>query len=142
MEFAGRLFRGAGFEMLFPHDWEHLVVEDIPSFFDPEEGGVLQVASVKASSNHVDLKEELARYLIRQNVEFKEESVISYKMVHGGEGMACEFVRENRFWMVHVMAFQGRMLVVVYNSDQMPDQDSVKTLLEIIGSIKIQGEDQ
>lgn len=50
--------------------------------------------------------------------------------------MACEFVKEERFWMVYMIANQKRMTLLTYNSDDMPPNYLVSELATVISSIR------
>ncbi|EQA78316.1 hypothetical protein LEP1GSC193_0086 [Leptospira alstonii serovar Pingchang str. 80-412] len=50
--------------------------------------------------------------------------------------MACEFVKEDRFWMVYMISNQKRMTLLTYNGDEMPPSYLVGELTTVISSIR------
>lgn len=134
---ALRPFRGTFFRIGVPEEWEELIIEDIPSFFDPEGGGALQFAAFRQNDAAVDLALEMTRYLGNHGIEFSEDHVVRYQTPSGHSGMACEFEKEDRFWMVNLAAKADRLLFIIYNSDTRPDQELALTLSRVIQTLEI-----
>lgn len=128
-------FEGPFFELLYPEHWEKIIVENIPSFFDPEGDGVLQVAASKLNEP-ANLQGETTKYLARHGIEF-DDKVVYYKTERGYDCMAREFNKDGRFWLANVMALEDRLLVVMYNGDSTPDEVQAMIISGVIQSIQI-----
>ena len=129
-------FKGTFFSLRYPGDWEELVVEDIPTFFDPEAGGVLQVVAATYPTEEVDLKEELIRILFRQGIEGAPDGAIEYVNEDGIPSLSYEYIHDNRFWLVHFMVVRDRLLLMQFNSDETPRMDEALMISSIIRSVK------
>jgi len=128
-------FQGTFFRLSYPDHWEAEIIEDIPAFFDPEGGGALQVAAGSEEGNF-QTREELNRFLSRQGMEFQDEKVATFINEKGIECSICEYMREGRFWLVQALSIQNRLLLVFYNSDEIPDQEQALAISSILGSIQ------
>ena len=133
---AGVVFQGPFFELIFPDDWEHEIIEHIPCFFDPDAGWVLQLAASTATSGNFDLESELRTYLEHNRLEFQEDRVVRYVNPAGLECLACEFMKDNRFWLVQMLGRGSRLLVALFNSDNMPDAELAGQISATVGSIR------
>ena len=132
---SARTFRGPFFALSYPDHWEELIVEDIPSFFDPDGAGVLQVAAFTREGGDYDLAHELKDYLERQGIDFEEREIYQYKNALGVNAMVCEYTREGRFWLVTVMGKANQLLIVMFNSDEKPDEEMAGQVSGVIQSI-------
>ena len=130
-----RLFRGAFFRLAYPDFWEMEIIENIPAFYDPDGSGALQVAATVNSDGPYDLKEEFTKYLQRHEIEFDDEKVVRFQTDAGWECLAGEFFKEERFWLVYLLGVAEKMIIVCYNSDEMPSKPLVKIISQIIRSI-------
>jgi hypothetical protein len=131
-----QMFRGSFFELHYPGHWEEMIVEDIPTFFDPEGGGVLQIASTRKQDGLFDITWEFERYLNKQNIELDPAGIISYKNEQDIDCQVCEYTQDNRFWLVSVMAHMSHLIFVIYNSDIVPDPETAKLISEVMQSIR------
>jgi hypothetical protein len=129
-------FRGSFFELYYPGNWDEMIVEDIPTFFDPEGGGVLQVAATKKNDGLFDVSWELDRFLHKQDLTLDPSAIISYQNEQGLDSLVCEYNHDNRFWMVNVMAHQSYLIFVIYNSDEIPEPDTARLISEVIRSVR------
>ncbi|MCB1316394.1 MAG: hypothetical protein KDK27_10600 [Leptospiraceae bacterium] len=130
------VFRGTFFQLQLPDHWEHEIVENIPAFFDPDGNGVLQIAATRSPSGAYDIAEQMRTYLEQNRLEFLEDRVMSFERPDGARCLACEFVRDNRFWLVHMIALGSRLLIVLYNADQVPDAASIREVVGVIQSVQ------
>lgn len=137
IDYTYRLFSGPFFRLAYPRDWEMEIIEDIPAFYDADGAGALQVVASRKESGDYEPQEELERWLVRQGVEVAEDRITVYEGQPGVLCAACEFVRDDRFWMVQVMTAGTALLVVIYNADEVPDAETVGILSLIIRSITI-----
>ncbi len=131
-----RVFQGKFFTIGIPVDWEEVIVEDIPSFFDPDGAGAFQVVALSHEGDDYQLEDEMRRFLTSHGVEFDEAGVVSYVAPEGYHAMACEFRKEDRFWMVQMAATGKRLVIIMYNSDEVPDRALSLTLSGMIQSLK------
>lgn len=128
-------FRGPFFQLQYPVLWVHEIIEEIPAFYDPEGSGAVQLAAVKNQpGNTFDLESEMTRYLHRHSIEFDAERMAHYQM-EDLDCMACEFVQEERFWMVTLMVKENKLLMVIYNADETPDVELAQSISGIIRSV-------
>ncbi len=135
VEKPARLFRGVFFQLLYPAAWESEIIEDIPAFYDPASGGVLQIAASRSETGF-DLAREMRKFLERVGIEFQADHVASFRMPGGQECLACEFTKDDRFWMVYIIVDEDRLLIVMYNSDEFPDAELARELSDVIASIR------
>ncbi|MDH5654836.1 MAG: hypothetical protein OEZ34_02940 [Spirochaetia bacterium] len=131
-------FQGPFFKLKFPSHWEMEIIEDIPAFFDPMGGGALQVVSAQKNDEPVNLEDEMTQYLSQMGISFDPEKIASFK-IQAGPCLACEFIKEDRFWLLNMIGQEGKLLIVMYNSDEVPDPDTVSILMNIIQSIRLEG---
>jgi hypothetical protein len=130
------LFRGAGFELRYPESYETEIIEDIPAFFDPMGGGVLQVATVVTEKIPPDLEAEMKKYLTGMKIEYEPEKIAEYNHP-AGRCLACEFTKDERFWLINMIGSDKKVFIVLYNADEIPDGDTVGIVLGMIGSIRM-----
>lgn len=133
---AGKTFHGSFFELEYPAEWEQEIVENIPCLFDLESGWVLQLASSTSQSGHFDPESELNTYLEHNQIEFQEDRIVRYENAAGLECLACEFMKDNRFWLVQMIVKGPRLLVALLNSDQVPDAELAAQISAAVGSIR------
>ena len=132
-------FRGTFFELLYPSDWECEIIEDIPCFFDPEGGGAVQVAAFRhPDGGNFDFDEEMERYLKGHGIRMDKSRIAEFSIPSGLSCRACEFVLEDRFWLVNMVLQGSRMILVLYNSDDMPDADTVQKISGLIQTIRLE----
>jgi hypothetical protein len=130
-------FHGPFFHLKFPSHWEVEILEDIPAFFDPMGGGALQIAAFKKSDEPVNLEDEMTRYLGQLKMPYDPDKIASFELA-AGPCLACEFIREDRFWLVNMLGKDGQLLIIIYNADEVPDPDTVGILMDIIKSIRLE----
>ena len=135
-EKPGRVFQGTFFQLIYPGEWMLEIIEDIPAFYDPMGGGVLQTAASRSPDGPFLLAREMKKFLTQQEIEFDEEKVARLKTPAGQDCMACEFTRDNRFWMVYMIAEGDKLLIVMYNADEFPDSDQARNISDVIASIR------
>ena len=111
-------------------------IGEIPAFFDPDGAGALQVSAFENKLGNYNLSEELARFLTIHKIEYDEECIASFKNNLGSEIKACEFISEERFWLVYMISFGSKLIVCTYNSDERPDKELSIMLTNIISSIR------
>ncbi len=130
-----QIFEGPFFRLRYPSQWDVEVIEDVAAFFDPEGAGAVQVAcSVK--SPPIDLAEEMKSYLARQGIDYHEESMAFYEN-GAAQAVACEFVKQERFWMVTLLASRDRLIIVLYNADEVPGAETAEMILALIRSVEL-----
>lgn len=134
-----REFRGPFFYLQYPDHWETIILEDIPSFFDPDGGGALQIAAFQRQGDNADPDTEIKIYLERQKIDYDPEKIVQFQTATGLSGAACEYMKEGRFWMVNVLGKDEKYLIVMYNADLVPDQHTAVLLSGIIQTIQIDG---
>ena len=122
--------------LVFPEHWEVEVIEEIPAFYDPDGAGALQVSAFENKLGTYDLAEELARFLAFHKIEYDENCIASFTNNLGSKIKACEFISEERFWLVYMISFRSKLIVCTYNSDEKPDKELSIMLTNIISSIR------
>ncbi|EMG12518.1 hypothetical protein LEP1GSC151_0383 [Leptospira interrogans serovar Grippotyphosa str. LT2186] len=124
------------YSMVIPVHWVHMVIEGIPAFFEENGSGALQVYAFENKSGSYNLREELERYLKTHEINFEEDKITVFDNEEGSKIMACEFTKEDRFWMVYMIANRKRMILLTYNSDETPHNYLVNELTTVISSIR------
>lgn len=124
------------YSMVVPAHWVQMVIEGIPAFFEENGSGALQVYAFENKVGSYILKEELERYLKTHEIDFEEDKVADFENEEGSKIMACEFVKADRFWMVYMISNKKRMILLTYNSDEVPAEYLVKELTTVISSIR------
>ncbi len=133
-----RLFQGPFFQLHYPQSWECEIIENIPAFFDPEANWALQIAATHSPEGQpFHLLTEMHLYLEKNGLEFKRQQVSTYLNRHKWECAACEFIKEERFWLVHLLVHKNRMLFVIFNSDDIPDDPLARLISLLITSIEL-----
>ena len=135
-EVPRKSFRGTFFRLHYPTDWECEIIENVPSFFDPDAGWALQIAATRNASGDYDLRSELRTYLENNSIEFMEERVVAFETQSGLTALACEFTRENRFWMIQFLGSEDRMVIMIFNADEVPDHDLAIDISRAVGSLE------
>ncbi|MBE7439353.1 MAG: hypothetical protein HS115_12915 [Spirochaetales bacterium] len=128
-------FEGVCFELEYPAHWEAEIIEDIPAFYDPAGAGAIQIASL-ARDAMPELALEMTRYLARHRIAYESEAVTAYRSVHGQPAMACEFMSQERFWLVTLMGAPSHLLIITYNSDEVPAPEEARTISAVINSVR------
>ncbi len=131
-----QVFRGPFFQISIPGHWEAEIIENMPAFFDPEGAGVLQVAAFRREGQDYDLQSELERYLSQNDIEADPERMARFQLPSGVAGIAVEYIVDNRFWMVNVIGKEQKFLLVLYNSDEVPDSNTAMLISETLGTIE------
>ncbi len=124
------------YSLLYPADWEHIVVEEIPAFFDPEAGGALQFYAFESKVEKFDVNFELANYLKIHEIDFEEDKVAEFENNEGTSIRACEFDKDGRNWLVYVLANERQMLLATYNTDDPIDDSMFQKLSDTISSVR------
>ena len=132
-----QIFQGTFFELRFPDNWETEIIENIPCFFDPLGGGVVQIVATRGIADTSDLKPEMSKYLARHGLEYHEDKIVRYQTPSGLRAMACEFIREERFWLVQMLSEADKLIVFLFNSDEVPEQELAMNISQMVQSIKI-----
>lgn len=132
-----QLFEGPWFQLLYPASWQHEIIENVPCFFDPDGAGALQIAAYRnPNDDPFDAESEMQRYLEGHSVEFNLEKISRFNLMSGLDCLACEFVKQDRFWLVNIILRGSKMLLVIYNADEIPDDDTVDSIQLIVQSIR------
>ncbi|TGN18821.1 hypothetical protein EHS15_14700 [Leptospira idonii] len=124
------------YSLLYPASWEQMVVEEIPAFFQPEGGGALQFYAFESKQDHFDVSQELENYLKIHEIDYDEDKVAHFENNEGSSIRACEFQKEDRIWMVYVIANQTKMLLATYNTDEEIEDELFQDLSNIISSVR------
>ena len=130
-------FHGPFFNLKYPSHWEVEILEDIPAFFDPMGGGALQIAAFKKSDEPVNLEDEMTRYLGKLGIPYDPDRIASFE-IEAGLCKACEFIKDDRFWLVNMLGHDGKLLMIIFNSDEVPDPDTVGIIMSMIKSIRLE----
>jgi hypothetical protein len=130
------LFVGSCFEIEYPSLWEAEIIEDIPAFFDPDGAGALQIASILPGAGEIDLSVEMEKYLARHGISYQSDRVTFYKASSGHAVAACEFIVDERFWLVTLLCDGRHLLIATYNADEVPAPDDAAIISSAINSIR------
>jgi hypothetical protein len=123
--------------LVYPENWAFEVIEQIPAFYDPEEGsGALQISAFENKEGEFDLGEELQRFLNFHKIDYDEERVACFENSEGSKIEACEFISDDRFWLVYMISNRHKLIVATYNSDEKPNKPLSQILTNIISSIR------
>lgn len=131
-----RTFQGPFFTVRIPPGWEVEVIENIPAFFDPEGSGVVQIAAFRRPAVILDARDEMERYLNQNGVQPDRSRMTNFILPSGLDCVAVEYVLDNRFWMVNAISQHNRLLFVVYNGDEIPQQGTAMLISEMVSSIE------
>lgn len=124
------------YSLLFPTTWEQMVVEEIPAFFHPDAGGALQVYAFESKQEDFDVNLELSNYLKIHEIDYDEDKVAVFENNEGSHIRACEFIKEERYWFVYVIANRTKMILATYNSDEDLSDERFQELTNIISSVR------
>ncbi|HMV44636.1 MAG TPA: DUF3805 domain-containing protein [Leptospiraceae bacterium] len=122
--------------LAYPEHWEVEIIEEIPAFFDPDGAGALQVSAFENKLGSYDLSEELERFLSVHKISYDEERVATFTNNLGSQIKACEFIADERFWLVYMISSGSKLIVCTYNSDETPDRELSVIITNIISSIQ------
>ena len=137
------------YSLEYPRVWEMEVIENIPSFFDPFAGkGAVQVLSVNCSGkpepeiiqnypflNGKTLGDKMLIFLHSQQVNIKSAE-LSIVTKGNMEMIPFEYSSDGSFFMAVMMEENGILLLVLYNSTEVPDKEEASIISAIIQSIK------
>ena len=130
-------FQGTFFELQYPDSWEVEIIENIPCFFDPDGVGALQVAAFRQpDAEPFDLLDEMAVYLERQKVVVDQDQLAIFDLPGELQAAACEFLKDDRFWMINCIVKTDRMLFLLWNSDVVPDTDTAEMIGSCVTSVR------
>ena len=125
--------------LLYPRNWEKLIVEGIPAFFDPEGNGALQIYALENKEKKYDLDEEMERYLAIHGQSGKEIQTVILTNEVGYDIKAAEFKKDDRFWIIFMISNKGsKMILATYNCDEIIDEMTAIKITNTISSIRIQ----
>ncbi|MDH4200013.1 MAG: hypothetical protein OEV66_06490 [Spirochaetia bacterium] len=142
------------FSLEYPRMWDTENFENIPAFFDPLAGkGALQILAVNNTDvrnfemllKHypylagTKLSDKMVLFLHFQDVPCQPDQL---KMFSRNEirYIPFEYSHEGRFYMAVMMEKSGVLLVAVYNSASIPDEQESLIIGNIVNSIEIYGE--
>lgn len=131
------LFQGSFFRLTYPASWEQEIIEDVICFFKDDGCGALQIASSRLEDIECDLEKEMESYLARNNVAHDPKKAIKYQTSSNLNAIVREYMYEGRFWMVQLLNTQDKLLIVLYNADEPPDDALSVEISQIISSITI-----
>lgn len=131
---ALQTFRGTFFQMQYPGLWDSEIIEDIPCFFDPDSGWALQAIAFRSQLGEPFT--ELNRYLERHSLKADPAKTAHFSLPSGLSCMACEFYIEQRFWLVNLIFRDNRMLFILFNSDELPEESLAREISSVIRTVE------
>lgn len=132
-----KCFRGTFFDLEYPDAWEVEIIENVPCFFDPDGIGALQAAAFRNPEGMpFDPIEQLGLYLERNGVTLDSDRVALFDLPSGLQAAACEFMKEDRFWLVNSIVRGDKMLLILWNSDVVPDADTAAAIGHTVMTIR------
>ncbi|MCB1172820.1 MAG: hypothetical protein KDK39_04615 [Leptospiraceae bacterium] len=131
-----RLFQGSFFRFRYLTNWQHEIIEDVACFFRADSGGVLQIAASRLAAGSLDLKAQIRAYLQRNQIDGHQAELFEYQTTRGIPAIACEYWHQDRFWLVQFLGSQDRLLIVLYNGDEVPESDLAREISTMLASIE------
>ncbi len=130
-------FRGTFFDLEYPDGWEMEIIENIPCFFDPDGIGALQAAAFREPEGRpFHPIEQLATYLERHQLKLDADRVAVFDLPSGLQAAACEFMKDDRFWLVNCIVKAEKMLLLLWNSDALPDADTAEAIGRTVMTVR------
>lgn len=129
------------YTLQYPEYWEMEVIEGVPAFFDPEGAGAIVVSAFENKEGNYNPRLEMKNFLYQHGIQFREESITTYKTKQGTVVQTCEFISKDRFWFVHMMSFDDKLLLLTYNSDEIPEKELSQIISHIVSSLQFKVED-
>ena len=101
----------------------------------------MQVAAFRQPEGQdFDFDGEMERYLNGHGIRMDKSRIAEFALASGLPCRACEFVLEDRFWLVNMIVQGSRMILVLFNSDEIPDQETVQKISGLIQTIRLEGQ--
>jgi hypothetical protein len=127
------------YQFVHPSYWKKEIIEGIPSFYEVDGAGAFQIfAFLNKSSDYTNL-DALKKYLEYHEIEYDEEMVENYTNNYGMSILACEFEKENRYWIVYSLGSGSKTILCLYNSDIEISDKIFQELTDMISSFQIIG---
>ncbi|PJZ69336.1 hypothetical protein CH373_13725 [Leptospira perolatii] len=125
------------YTMVVPGHWQTIVIEGIPAFFEENGAGAMQVYAFENKEGTFHPEQELERYLSTHGIVYEADKAAFFDNNEGGQIIACEFLKEDRHWMVYLVATKKRMVLITYNGDEEPSEELAEQLTTVVSSIRI-----
>ncbi|EHQ06753.1 hypothetical protein [Leptonema illini] len=130
-------FRGTFFDLEYSDTWEMEIIENVPCFFDPDGIGALQAAAFREpEGTPFNPIEQLGAYLERHGLTLDTDRVAVFDLPSGLQAAACEFMKDDRFWLVNCIVKGDKMLLMLWNSDALPDADTAEAIGRTVMTIR------
>jgi len=129
------------YSLQYPEYWEMEVIEGIPSFFDPEGSGAVVISAFENKQGSFIPENEMRDFLEKHSIKYNPNDITKYKNKQGSVIQTCEFISKERFWFLYMMAYKDKLLVLTYNSDEVPDNELSAIISHIVASIHFKVED-
>ena len=127
------------YQFVYPSSWKSEIIEDIPSFYQVDGAGAFQVfAFLNKSSDYSNL-DALKKYLEYHEIEYDEEFVEDFTNSYNMRILACEFEKDNRYWIVYSLGIGSKTILCLYNSDVEISNEIFQELTDMISSFQIIG---
>lgn len=129
------------YSLQYPEYWEMEVIEGVPAFYDPEGSGAIVVSAFENKVGFFIPKEEMKNFLSQHGIQYREESIATFKTKQGSVVQTCEFISKERFWFIHMMSFKNKLLILSYNSDEVPQKELSQIIYHIVSTIHFKVEE-
>lgn len=126
-----KVFNSNGWSMELPEEWQQETDNNLYTFYHPNGVGALQVRRLtnNGAVTESDL-EELASEHIDAGAIIKPIESSSVM------GMALAFGLDNEFWQYWYIGIGNTVLLITYNCDEQDKDKEIKTVKDIVSSIK------
>ncbi len=132
-----KTFKGTFFSFFYPEDWKLEIIENIPCLYkDNGPGALLVVAFRYEDLEGVDTKRELLRYFHSRNIHISENRIVTFITENQLMSSAIEYIHEERFWFANLLGKDHKYVLLLWNSDEIPQKELIDEISFIIKSFR------
>ena len=135
LEFQPYVSPQGWYSLKYPEYWEMEVIENIPTFYDPEGAGAVVITAFENKVGNYDPKIEIIRFLSHHGIKYEEDKIAILTNKQGSVIQTCEFISKDRYWFVYMMSFKDKLLILTYNSEETPEHELSLIIHQIVNSI-------
>jgi hypothetical protein len=127
------------YQFVYPASWKSEIIEGIPSFYQIDGVGAFQIfAFLNKNPDYTNL-DALKKYLEYHEIEYDEDLVEDFTNSFDMRILACEFEKDNRYWIVYSLGSGSKTILCLYNSDVEISDHIFQELTDMISSFQIIG---
>lgn len=132
-----KTFKGTFFSFFYPKNWNLEIIENIPCLYrDDGPGALLVVAFRYEDLDGVDTKRELLRYFRSRNIQVPENRITTFITENNLMSSAIEYIHEERFWFANLVGKEHKYVLLLWNSDEIPEKEMIDEITFIIHSLR------